>query len=327
MISQELITSQKTISSIKKATCSPKPLRFYLRGVCNVLPKRKHALSPAMGETCGRRERRTDWGTRGGAILRRAQVAAVEGTRIRYEVVSLRGWTIQSGSWSVRSGAESSFLRTRRTDDRECPLEARGGERRQRAQSARTLFGSRPTSTFDIEDTSFAHSRDPCLVSHGIAHAGVSLSRSGKSTKVEVTGTGGERSGTKRGSPHPTVLQGNARGVSRKRKAVKAAVRKRGNESSVLSVRTSWLVAEVGRQWPGLKSARMQRSKKGGDASERGPSGARVASERRKTRRSGSGRANGALVSRLSRSNDGRERPAETQDGVRTSPSGQQSGK
>lgn len=35
-----------------------------------------------------------------------------------------------------------------------------------------------------------------------------------------------------------------------------------------------------------------------------------------------SGRANGELVSRLSRSNEGHERPAETQDGVRTSFSG-----
>jgi hypothetical protein len=69
----------------------------------------------------------------------------------------------------------------------------------------------------------------------------------------------------------------------------------------------------------------MQRSKKSGDASERGPSGARIASGRRKTKRGSSGRANGTLVRRLSRSKDGRERPAETQDGVRTPPSGQHS--
>lgn len=192
MVSQGIITSPKTISSIKKATCSPKPLRFSPAWRLQCPSQKEAPLSPAMGETCGRRERRTDWGTRGGAILRRAQVAAVEGTRIRYEVVSLRGWTIQSGSWSVRSCAGVSFSCGRRTDDRECPLEARGGERRQRAQSARTLPEGRPTSTFGVEDTSFAHSRDPGFVSHGIAHAEILLSRSGKPTKVGVTGTGGK---------------------------------------------------------------------------------------------------------------------------------------
>jgi len=79
-----------------------------------------------------------------------------------------------------------------RTGDKECPLDARGGERRQRALSARTPLGSRPTSTFENEDTSFAQSRDPRNVSHGIAHAAVSLSRSGKLTQVRGTGTGGE---------------------------------------------------------------------------------------------------------------------------------------
>jgi len=162
-----------------------------------------------MGETCGRRERRTDRGTRGGAILSRAQVATVEGTQIRYEVVSLRGWAIQSESWSVRTRAEGSFLGMR-------------SHRRQRVSSgckrrgtssacdkaSRTLLGSRPTSTFEFEDTSFAQSRDPCNVSHGIAHAAVSLSRSGKLTQVRGTGTGGEATGRLlRGSPHLAGLE------------------------------------------------------------------------------------------------------------------------
>lgn len=83
------------------------------------------------------------------------------------------GGRYRAGLGRSGSCAEVSFLRVRRTDDKECPLEARGGERRQRAQSARTLLEGRPTSTFGVEDTSFAHSRDPGFVSflRGFAHA------------------------------------------------------------------------------------------------------------------------------------------------------------
>lgn len=108
MDSQEPITPNQ--HSKKGDLLSEAPVGYSDCGGCNALPKRKPVLSPAMGETCGRRERRTDGGTRGGAILSRAQVATVEGTQIRYEVVSLRGWTIQSGSRSVRACAEGSFL-------------------------------------------------------------------------------------------------------------------------------------------------------------------------------------------------------------------------
>ena len=120
-------------------------------------------------------------------------------------------------SGRVQRARSSAFVRT---GDKECPLDARGGERRQHAQSARTLLGSRPTSTFESEDTSFTQSRDPRNVSHGIAHAEVSLSRSGKLTQVRGTGTGGERSGRKMcGSPRLTVSQ--EKGVRRqKRKMV-----------------------------------------------------------------------------------------------------------
>jgi len=109
-------------------------------------------------------------------------------------------------SGRVQRARSSAFVRT---GDKECPLDARGGERRQHAQSARTLLGSRPTSTFEIEDTSFTQSRDPRNVSHGIAHAEVSLSRSGKLTQVRGTGTGGEESGRHkmRGSPHLAGLE------------------------------------------------------------------------------------------------------------------------
>ena len=48
-------------------------------------------------------------------------------------------------SGRVQRARSSVFVRT---GDKECPLDARGGERRQRALSARTLLGSRPTSTF-----------------------------------------------------------------------------------------------------------------------------------------------------------------------------------
>jgi len=89
-----------------------------------------------------------------------------------------------------------------------------------------------------------------------------------------------------------------------------------------VSVRRGY-VAEVDRQSPGPKYARTQRSKKSGGTSERGPSRARIAvCARKRGSIRNSGRANGELVRRLSRSNEGHERPAETQDGVRTSFSG-----
>jgi len=60
----------------------------------------------------------------------------------------------------VCSGARSHAVI--RTGDKRCPLEQRGGERRQRAPGARTHRGRRLTSASMNEDTSFAHSRDPC---------------------------------------------------------------------------------------------------------------------------------------------------------------------
>jgi len=50
-------------------------------------------------------------------------------------------------SGRVQRARSSVFVRT---GDKECPLDARGGERCQRALSARTLPGSRPTSTFEF---------------------------------------------------------------------------------------------------------------------------------------------------------------------------------
>jgi len=52
-----------------------------------------------MGRTCGRRERRTDSGTRGGAILSRAWVATVKGTLVRRMPSAFAG-----GRWKVNLG-------------------------------------------------------------------------------------------------------------------------------------------------------------------------------------------------------------------------------
>jgi len=79
------------------------------------------------------------------------------------DVGRLRGLPKKREPWPVRhvcSGARSHAVI--RTGDNRCPLEQRGGERRQRAPGARTHRGTPNKRLRLIEDTSFAHSRDPC---------------------------------------------------------------------------------------------------------------------------------------------------------------------
>jgi len=164
-------------------------------------------------------------------------------------------------SWPVRlacSGARSPAAD--RTGDNRCPLEERGGERRQRALSARTRHRRRLKSAFTIEDTSFARSRDPCTsivtqlstrkrweVARSVRYRGRANLR-----KQEEPAPRSERtdaSAARRVSPllsrRPCVMR-------KKRKVVMAIVPARKRESR-RGVRTSCSVAEVGRQHPGLE--------------------------------------------------------------------------
>ncbi len=165
---------------------------------------------------------------------------------------------------SVSSAWVSSHVGGR-TGDSRCPLEERGGERRQRAPSARTHRGRRLKSASANEDTSFTRSRDPCtsivteLSRYGASRmagggAAVKISRSGKLTQVGETGTGVLVDGRMRGSPRVTASRGNSRRscvMRKKRKVVMAIVpaRKRGPRSQcpyvVFSCRSrqaaSWL--------------------------------------------------------------------------------------
>lgn len=148
-------------------------------------------------------------------------------------------------------------------------------------KASRTLLGSRPTSTFEMEDTSFAQSRDPRNVSHGIAHAAISLSRSGKLTQVRETGTGGESVWTSQNAwlTASRRLAREGREASEKEDGLGHRPCEESRAPCSVSVRRGY-VAEVGRQSPGPKYARTQRSKKSGGTSERGPSRARESRER-----------------------------------------------
>jgi hypothetical protein len=120
----------------------------------------------------------------------------------------------------VCSGARSHAVI--RTGDNRCPLEQRGGERRQRAPGARTHRGTPNKRLRLIEDTSFAHSRDPCTSIVTQLHRRKpmevaridSVSRSGKPAQAGGTGTGAEtigRSAARRASPlHGATREGRA---------------------------------------------------------------------------------------------------------------------
>jgi len=113
------------------------------------------------------------------------------------------------------------------------------------------------------------------------------------------TGTGGADLDGMRGSPRFAVSQENVRGSSEKEGGHGHRPCEESRAPCSVSVRRGH-VAEVDRQSPDSKYARTQRSKKGGGESEREPSGARAGGARAST---WSGRANGVLVSRPSRSN------------------------
>jgi hypothetical protein len=134
-----------------------------------------------------------------------------------------------------------------RTDDSGCPLEERGGERRQRAPGARTLRGSAEQAPPPNEDTSFTRSRDPCtsIATNSKLLASGESPIEGVARWSEYRGRANPREWdynrhrgfgrrTQRGSPLFTAAWGNSSRScvrSQKRKVVMATVPARKRES------------------------------------------------------------------------------------------------
>lgn len=102
----------------------------------------------------------------------------MEGTLVCGVGVVLRGAAQEHGPRSVRSTCVLGlYPHVRRTGDSGCPLEERGGERRQRTSNVSVARRGRSVTPYartrlrrahqqwwppQLEDTSFARSRDPC---------------------------------------------------------------------------------------------------------------------------------------------------------------------
>jgi len=171
------------------------------------------------------------------------------------DVVNLRGWSSKRGSWSVRLVCAGLFPCSWSHRRQVVPSGCRGGERRQHAQSARTLRGDAQKALFTLEDTSFARSRGPCTsivtyssdASRGGGAVG-SVSRSGKPAQAGGTGTGVGTNGRMRGSPRVTASLTRRSCVTRqKRKGVMASVPARKRELRLVSVRRVSLQKSAGR--------------------------------------------------------------------------------
>jgi hypothetical protein len=123
------------------------------------------ALVPSLGATCGRREREADAGNEEERSSPVPVVATVEGTQV-YEVGgSLRGMSQERGSRSVRSTCVAGlFLHMRRTDDKRVSSgrTRRGTSSAYAKRAHSTPAGALITRPPQLEDTSFARSRDPC---------------------------------------------------------------------------------------------------------------------------------------------------------------------
>jgi len=104
------------------------------------MPK-KH-FAPSQGTKCGRREREAGAGSEEERSSHVPAVATVEGTLVHRMPVAFAGCRRNVSLGRSVSIVRGSSRTVGRTDDNRCPLEERGGERRQRAPSARTLRGS-----------------------------------------------------------------------------------------------------------------------------------------------------------------------------------------
>jgi hypothetical protein len=115
-----------------------------------------------MGATCGRREREADAGNGEERSFHAPVVATVEGTPIHGMPAAFAGCRKNVGLGRSVSSVWGSFPCSRSHRRQQVPSGRRGGERRQRTPSARTLRGDAQQAPSTLEDTSFARSRDPC---------------------------------------------------------------------------------------------------------------------------------------------------------------------
>jgi hypothetical protein len=171
-------------------------------------------LSPAMGGTCGRREREADAGTRKRKSSCVVVVATVEGTPIHGMPVAFAGcrWSVGLGR-SVMSATGLVPMQAVAPATGGCPLDLRGGERRQRAPKRPHSSQGRLTSGFNDASRTRpslspeTRARQSPLPPHAKACGGGavgSISRSGKPAQAGGTGTGVEsngRSAARRVSP------------------------------------------------------------------------------------------------------------------------------
>jgi hypothetical protein len=191
-------------------------------------------------------------------------VATVEGTLIRRVPVAFAGCRRNADLGRSVVSAVGLVPCSARTDDSGCPLEQRGGERRQRAPSARTLRvrtlkrrsprrRTRPslgpgTRARQSALNSGSVSCKGCRGRFGIAVGQTCASRRNRHR--------GRNERTKRGSPHvtaPHVKLGRSSVAGKKRKVVMATVPARKRELGFGCPYVVSAVAEVGRQHPGLE--------------------------------------------------------------------------
>lgn len=100
------------------------------------------ALVPSLGRTCGRREREAGAGSGEERSSHVPVAAAVEGTLVHGAPASFAGGRKSVGLGRFVRLQQVSSSAGGPTGDSGCPLEERGRERGQRAQSVRTRFGA-----------------------------------------------------------------------------------------------------------------------------------------------------------------------------------------
>jgi hypothetical protein len=206
----------------------------------------------------------------------------VEGTQVHEVGVILRGRAQEHEPRSVRSTCVTGLIpHVRRTDDSGCPLEERGGERRQRTSSVRTRLRrarqnrdprssrTRPSLGPETRARQTLLNSPRSKVERGSAID--SVSRSGKPGQPGRTGTGAGSNGRMRGLPRVTASQ--EEGVMREEKEEDHGPRpckeKRepGFGCPYVGMQLQKSSGGVGSQIPSHA-----RSQKSGGASERGPS-------------------------------------------------------
>lgn len=122
-------------------------------------------LVPSLGATCGRREREAGAGNEEERSSPVPVAATVEGTLVHGVGGILRGMSQEHGPRSVRSTCVTGlFPHVRRTDDKRVSSgrTRRGTSSAYAKRTHSTPEGAPATRPPQLEDTSFARSRDPC---------------------------------------------------------------------------------------------------------------------------------------------------------------------